>query len=66
MIIKHQFNKNMKIESHPTTYKGQINMKSIKNHIKIASQGGGGMRIMDLDQYLEKMNTITEFIWILN
>ena len=24
------------------------------------------MRIMDLDQYLEKMNTNTEFIWIQN
>ena len=28
--------------------------------------GGGGARIMDLDQYLEKMNTNTKIIWIQN
>ena len=30
----------------------------------MSSQGGGGVRIMDLDQYLEKMITNTEIIWI--
>ena len=38
----------------------KLRKKWIKN-IKLASQR---MRIMDLDQYLKKMNTITEFIWI--
>ena len=31
-----------------------------------ADGGGRGARIMDLDQYLEKMNTNTKIIWIQN
>ena len=43
-----------------------IHQLSIKIHFLgsnlLPSPGTGGKRIMDLDQYLEKMITITEFI----
>ena len=44
-----------------------IYLNSLKSRVKMPeyfSGAPGGTRIMDLDQYLEKMNTNTNVIWI--
>ena len=52
------------IEKIITQDRGQIDdiKMKLKNNNTKAHHRARGMRIMDLDQYLEKMNTITKII----